>query len=1034
MNGPVLVGRDRELAELTAALARVPSASGALFLLAGEPGIGKSRLATEAAKAALDAGVTPAWGRCWEAGGAPVFWPWLEAHGSLGIRFPDAAEIPAGDPEQARFALFREVASVLTRAAAEKPLLIILEDLHAADRSTLLLLEFVAGQLRTLPVMVIGTYRDLEARLRADVADLIARLGRTGRVLQLARLAATHVGELVRDGIEDADERLVTTVFDTTQGNPLFVDEILRDIRAHGQRSGLPLGVREVIRQRLSLLSPGALAALEVCAVLGVELGRADVVRVLPEAPPALDEATNSGILVANRARLRFSHALYREALYFDLAAARRQSIHRDAARALALAGAPAAELAHHLLEAGGAAVVEAVDEAIHAAAQAVETFAFEDALAILERARAVIPPGLAESALRCRVLIALGETKLRSGDATGRAACVDAAHAARTLRDAVLLAQAGLAYGSVFLMGGVDPVLVSMLEQALESLPDNDSPLRARVMARLAAARQPSVPAERERDIELGLAAIAMARRVADRRDLLSVLHAASGVLYGKADPPVRLPISREQEALAEELGDTSLQLHALVRLAYDHLELADFAAYAQVATKYEELSARVGPMSAPWRVPLMRSMMAIAQDDFVESERWQEQARLIGAEQPRARRAQAFHRLGYLRAAERHGELRAAIPELRGLWLAMPYGAVLAEARVAQVLARIGADEELAAVLAGMSDAALDEEINSASLADAAWATADASLARRIEPLLLHLGDRWNAYWFDCEIADAPAARAAAYLAAILGRWDESDRLFARALASVEAVGRRSLAARMRFELGDLLLRLQRDPDRARELIAVAHRDAAAIGLSELAGLIERRHSGLEAERVAPARPRHREPRPAFAMKLEGEYYALPGARGTLRFKTSRGMQYLALLIDRPNTEVHVLELVGSIDHPDRGDAGELVDPAALRAYRSRLDTLREELETAQALGNVERAERAREEMESIAAELTRSTQKGGRSRRGASVVDRARSAVRRRLKDALDRITEQDPELGAWLSRAISTGNYCVYRPDA
>jgi hypothetical protein len=823
-------------------------------------------------------------------------------------------------------------------------------------------------------------------------------------------------------------------VFETTQGNPLFVDEVVRDIRAHGQRSGLPLGVREVIRQRLSLLSPGALAALEVCAVLGVELARADVVRMLPEAPPGLDEATNSGVLVAHRDRLRFSHALYREALYFELPSARRQSIHRDAARALASAGAPAAELAHHLLEAGSPSVVEAVDQSIRAAFQAVETFAFEDALAILDRARAAIAPGPTEAALRCHVLIALGETKLRAGDATGRAACVEAAQTARSLGDAVLLAQAGLAYGSVFLMGGVDPVLVSMLEQALEALPNTDSPLRARVMARLAAARQPSPPAERGRDIELGLAAIAMARRVADRRDLLSVLHAASGVLYGKADPAVRLPISREQEALAEELGDTSLRLHALVRLAYDHLEQADFAAYAQVATEYEELSARIGPMSGPWRVPLMRSMMAIAKDDFVESERWQEQARLLGADQPRARRAEAFHRLGYLRAAERHGELRAAIPELRGLWLAMPYGAVLVEARVAQVLARIGADDELAAVLAGMPDAALDEEINSSSLADAAWATADASLARRIEPLLLYLGDRWHAYWFDCEIADVPAARATAYLAAILGRWDESDRLFARALAAVEAVGRRSLAARMRYELGDLLLRLGREPDRARELIAVGHRDAGLIGLGELAALIERRHAWMGAERGAPHRTRDVEPRLAFTMKLEGEYYALPGARGTLRFKTSRGMQYLALLIDRPNTEVHVLELVGAIDHPDRGDAGELVDPAALRAYRSRLDTLREELETAQALGNAERAERAREEMESIAAELTRTTQKRGRTRRGASVVDRARSAVRRRIKDALDRITEQDPELGAWLNRAISTGNYCIYRPDA
>jgi hypothetical protein len=1030
----VFVGRDRELAQLVAALGRLPSTGGSLFLLVGEPGIGKSRLAAEAVAAARDQGVPSVWGRCWEAGGAPAFWPWREVFDAVGMPFPEAASIAASDPAEARFELFREIAGALGRAAEREPLLVVLEDLHAADSSTLLLLEFVAGPLRTMPLMIIGTYRDLEARQRADAAPSIARLGRLSRMLQLGRLAASEVFALVRNAIAGADEHLVTTVFQTTQGNPLFVDEIVRDIRAHGQRSGLPLGVREVIRQRLAPLSPDARAALEVCAVLGVELARADVVRMVPDSAVFLQEATDSGVLVARGDRLRFSHTLYREALYSDLTPARRQGLHREAARALAATGS-LAELAHHLLEAGPDGVKDAVDLAIRAAAQAVDSFAFEDALAILERARAAIPP--AETALRCRVLIALGETKVRSSDAAGRATCVEAADIARGLGDAVLLAQAGLAYGSVFLMGGVDPVLVSLLEGALTGLPDADSPLRARVMARLAAARQPSPPAERPRDMELGLGAIAMARRVADRSDLLGVLHAASGVLYGKAHPTVRLPIARQQEALAEELGDTPRLLQARVRLAFDHLELGDYAAYAQLATTYERFATRIGPAAAPWRVPLMRSMIALAADNFVESERWQAEARRLDAEEPRARRAEAFHRLGYLRAAERHAELRAAIPELRGLWLAMPYGTVLADARVAHVLARIGADDDLRHALARMPAVAFDEEINGSWLADAAWATADAGLARRIEPLISDLGaDRWPAYWFDCEFADAPNSRALAYLAAVLGRWDESERRFARALEAVEAVGRRSLATRMRFELGDLLLRLERKPDWARELIAVAHRDASAIGLPELVELIDRRHPPSRSERSTRASRSPRPARPPFAMILEGEYYALPSADGTLRFKASRGMQYLAMLVDRPNTDMHVLELVGSSDHPDRGDAGALVDPTAVGAYRARLDTLREMLETAEALGDADRAERARDEMDTIARELARATtQKGGRGRprHADSAVDRARSAVQRRIKDALERITEQDPALGAWLKRSVRTGNYCSYRPD-
>lgn len=1029
----MLVGRDRELSELAAALERLPSGLGALFLLAGEPGIGKTRLAVEAAELARGRGVTAVWGRCWESGGAPAFWPWREVFEALGLPFPEGAAIAANSPEEARFALFREVLGALGRAAARAPVLVVLEDLHAADPSTLLLLEFIAGRVSVVPLVLVGTYRELEARRRDD-AGSIARIGRAGRTLELPRLTPADVAVLVRGAIEGAGERLAATVFDTTQGNPLFVGEVVRDLRVYGERSELPLGVREVIRQRLALLSPEVRLVLEACAVLGVELAVADVVRMMPQGEAALEEATSGGVLVRRRARARFSHALYREALYGELAPARRQELHREAARSLAAAGAPLAELAHHLLEAGPGALPDAVEHAIRAAGHAVGAFAFEDAVAILERARAAVPPGAATAALRCRLLIALGETKILSGDGGGRDLCVEAAEAARALGDAVLLAQAGLAYGSVFLMGGVDPILVTMLEQALAGLPEVDGALRARVMARLAAARQPSPPAARARDIELGLAAIEMARRVADRRELLGVLQSASGVLYGAVDPAVRLPIAREQEALARELGDTTRLLHARVRLALDHLELGDYAAYAELATTYEEHAARLGPEAAPWRVPLMRSMLALSRDDFAGSERFQAEARRLGGEQPRARRALAFHRLGYLRAAERHAELRAAIPELRGLWLAMPYGAALADARVASVLARIGADEDLRALLSGLPADVLDEEINCAALADVAWATADAALAARLEPLLAPYRDRWQFYWFDCEIVDAPNTRALAYLAAILGRAEEAEQRFARALGAVEATGRRSLAARMRFELGDLLLRLGRDTTRARELVAAGRSEASAHGLTELVGLIDRRHPDAREALVEPTKPAARTARPpSFTMRLEGEYYALTGTQGPLRFKANRGMRYLATLVERPNVHVHVLELAGSSDHPDRGDAGEVADATTLAACRARLDVLRDAAESAEALGNAEAAERARGEMEAIAAELVRMTRKGGRARRGESAVDRARSAVQRRIKDALDRIAERDAPLGRWLRRSVRTGNYCLFSPD-
>jgi len=1026
----VLVGRDRELAELTEALARTAT-GGALYLFAGEPGIGKTRLASEVAAVARQRGVRASWGRCWEAGGAPPFWPWREALDGCGVAFPDAAAMGAGNPAEARFTLFREVATLLGREAARKPVLVVLEDLHAADLPTLLLLEFVAGQLNALPIVVVGTYRDLEARLRPDAGDILSRLGRSGHVLRLSALSEAQVAALLGDAIEGCDDRLAAKVYAITHGNPLFVAEMVRDIRARGldQEVSIPLGVREVIQQRLGRVPEAVRPILDAAAVLGVELGTAVLSRMAGDIDALLDDAIRSGLVTAQDGRLRFSHSLYREGLYHELPRLQRQALHRDAARALAESGASLEEIAHHLLESGPDLAADAIDHAVRAAGHAVDVFAFEEAIALLERAAAKVPAGPLERALRCRVLIAHGEALLRSGDAKGRELCAKAAEMARELGDAELLAQAGLAYGSVLIMGGVDPFLVGVLEEALAHLPEAETAFRARVMARLAAARQPSPPEFRQRDVTLAFEAIEMARRVAGRRELLVVLHSASGSLYGGIDPTVRVPITREQERLAEELGDTARLLNARVRLACDYLELGDFASYEELAASYEAAAKRIGPAAELWRVPLMRSMLALRADRFDESLRWQEESRRIDSERPRAKRAQAFHRICFFRAAERHAELRASIPELRNLWLAMPYGAVLSDSRVASALARLGADEELRDVLSGLSEHAWAEEINTPALSEAVWATRDRARAEQLLLLGQPYRTRWMMYWFDCEITEAPTMRALAYLTGIAGDWQECDRMFEQALRTVEAVGRRSLAARMRFELGDLFIREGREPERARALLTEARALAAEVGIPDLVHLIDRRHPMLAASSgKTAAAPAAR----AFSMVAEGEYFAIATRRGTLRFKATRGMQYLARLVEQPDVALHVLELAGSSDHPDRGDAGELLDPSAFREYRARLQLLRDAAEDAEARGDSNGARRARDEMELIASELARATARGGRARRAESAVDRARSAVQRRLKDAIQRIGEQDEDLGAWLQRAVQTGNYCTFRP--
>ena len=209
--GPqLLFGRDRELAELHAALRSAESAQGALVLLVGEPGIGKTRLANDFASEALARGARVTWGRAWEVGGAPAYWPWIEALRPFAAVTAGASEVertriaplahllpelegcpapqPAADPAQDRFRLFDAVASFLALAARERPLVVLLDDVHVADTGSLALLHFVARSLHASRVVVVATYRDVEARLSSEAGEALAKVAREGRYLALRRL------------------------------------------------------------------------------------------------------------------------------------------------------------------------------------------------------------------------------------------------------------------------------------------------------------------------------------------------------------------------------------------------------------------------------------------------------------------------------------------------------------------------------------------------------------------------------------------------------------------------------------------------------------------------------------------------------------------------------------------------------------------------------------------------------------------------------------------------------------------------------
>jgi DNA-binding SARP family transcriptional activator len=266
--GSVFVGRERELAELGEGLDDALAGRGRLFLIVGEPGIGKSRLAEELVVRARARGARVLVGRCWEAGGAPAYWPWvqalrayardsdgaalraeLEAGGAdlaqllpeLRERFPDLPEPPTLEPEAARFRLFDAVAEFLRRACEARPSVLVLDDLHAADAPSLLLLRFLARQLGSARMLVLGAYRDVDPLPGQPLTETLAEVTRepVTRRLPLGGLSEREVAEFLElTAPAVASEELPVALYEETEGNPLFVGEIVRLVSIEGVRSG----------------------------------------------------------------------------------------------------------------------------------------------------------------------------------------------------------------------------------------------------------------------------------------------------------------------------------------------------------------------------------------------------------------------------------------------------------------------------------------------------------------------------------------------------------------------------------------------------------------------------------------------------------------------------------------------------------------------------------------------------------------------------------------------------------------------------
>ena len=399
------VGRERELAELAAALDSALESRGGIVMLAGEPGIGKTRLSDEIADSAIDRGALVLRGSCYEGVGAPPYWPWIQVLRAciqglnpeqlatvldagtapvvdmipeLHDRFADREARSELDPEQARFRLFEGVGALLDNVSRLQPLVVILEDLHWADQSSLLLLEFLSDSIGKGQILLLGTYRDSELSRQHPLAETLGGLSRRRHFsrISLRGLPNAAVGDLIESIVQQTPSReLIDLIADQTEGNPFFISEVARDlIQQAGTRDTgiagkphdrIPEGVREAIGRRLNRLSDRCNDTLRTAAVLGREFELDQLSAVVGEHPgddllDALDEALASSVveeISGQPGRYRFTHALIQQTLLSELSASRLVRLHAQAGEALEnlYAGSEpehATELATHFSEA----------------------------------------------------------------------------------------------------------------------------------------------------------------------------------------------------------------------------------------------------------------------------------------------------------------------------------------------------------------------------------------------------------------------------------------------------------------------------------------------------------------------------------------------------------------------------------------------------------------------------------------------------------------------------------------------------------
>lgn len=1075
MNEPhrqgILVGREKVLHTLRLAVDDAVHGRGGLTLLAGEPGVGKTRLAEEISDYARSRDAAVAWGCCWEGKGTPGFWPWLQVLRSLARAGDGGSDLattgmshlvpematsmrqalgPLAEIGQERFRLFDAIGGMLRAVCQSQPVVVVLDDLHWSDAPSLRLLRFLTQDLRTSPILFLGAYRDVEVDSDCPLAGLLGEWTWCQHI-PLRGLTQHDVIRLVAEvsGIQ-LNDQAAEAIRLATDGNPFFIREIASFLPSDDCLSGyqegdllpagltIPGGVTAVVNRRVDRLSCASVRLLEAAAVLGQEF-ELDTLSAILDQPDETSltqatEAIHARLLTSvpgAPTRLRFVHALVRQTLHSGLYPTRHVELHARAAEAIERRYRDdltprLAEVAHHLWEAG-TEPVKAAEYAVEAGRSAMHAFAYEEAVQQFTRAVEFLEGSARGAAVhRCDVLLLLAEARLAAGNASA---------ARKTLKDAALLAQradapdrlarAALAVGTVYTFGLLDNLELGLLQAAAKALPESQTKLRARVLARLAKALV--LTPDLECRTRFSEQAVALARESGDREVLGWVLLDRHFAIWGFAPVPERLDIATKIVQLAEQVNDRNLLVHGRVLRMTNLLELGDVAGYSSEVQTFDHLIREHRMTELRWQVPLLRATEAHIAGRLTEAERLAEEGLSLGW---RVNRPDIV--MWYLVASipkfwqgrsqeiEHHvRRLIDAFPEVRALrtFLALIMVETGRAAEAAIELERQAADQ--------FTRVPRDFTwlVNLAALAAICHCVSDRPRAELLYDLLLpHAPCLLRASQIGVGCC-GPVAYFLGLLAVTLGRANDAVRHLEAAIAMSERIGAPVFAAQARSKLAGCLEARGRQEDRQHVAELRRQTDATmhALGIRQMF------------EPVTASR----EPRPtSAALHREGDYWTIQHSTDPVRIRDRVGMHYLARLLTAPGREHHVLDLAAGAapdQHRPSTDLGPVLDEKAKAAYRRRMTELTGELHDAEAFGDDGRTETVRREIEALTDQLTAAVGLGGRDRRPGSDAERARTAVTKAIRSAITHIAEHDPVLGGHLNQAIKTGTYCAYTPD-